>query len=84
MNWLITGGCGFLGTALIKRLLQQGGHPIRVLDNLSTGTREDLALVAEYRELKGEDVQAAPGAVELVWGTSSMNVLPWSPAKAVT
>ena len=68
MNWLITGGCGFLGTALIKRLLQQGGHAIRVLDNLSTGTREDLTLVAEYRELKGEDVQAAPSAVELVVG----------------
>lgn len=37
MNWLITGGCGFLGTALIQRLLQQGGHAIRVLDNLCIG-----------------------------------------------
>jgi UDP-glucose 4-epimerase len=42
MNWLITGGCGFIGRALITRLLEQGGQNIRVLDNLSVGLLEDL------------------------------------------
>lgn len=50
MNWLITGGCGFIGTNLIKRLLGEGGHRIRILDNLSVGTREDLAVIAEFTE----------------------------------
>ena len=50
MNWLITGGCGFLGTALIKRLLQDPENNIRILDNLSVGTREDLDLVSKYQE----------------------------------
>ncbi len=51
MNWLITGGCGFLGTSLIQRLLQTGGHSIRVLDNLSVGTRDDLGLVCDFQEI---------------------------------
>ncbi len=50
MNWLITGGCGFIGRALITRLLAEGGHRIRVYDNLSVGTRDDLAAVTAYGE----------------------------------
>jgi len=68
MNWIITGGCGFLGTALIKKLIEQGGHNIRVLDNLTTGTREDLALVAEFTELPPQQVIDKPDGVELVVG----------------
>ena len=49
-NWLITGGCGFLGIALIKKLLKDPENNIRVLDNLSVGTREDLGLVSNYQE----------------------------------
>ena len=50
MKWLITGGCGFLGTSLIKDLSTEAGHSVRVLDNVTVGTREDLAGVAEYTE----------------------------------
>jgi UDP-glucose 4-epimerase len=49
-NWLITGGCGFLGTSLIKDLVAEGGHFIRVVDNLSVGSREDLAKVCKFTE----------------------------------
>jgi UDP-glucose 4-epimerase len=49
-NWLITGGCGFIGTNLIKRLISEGGHTIRVLDNLSVGTKKDLGNVCEFSE----------------------------------
>ncbi len=51
LNWLITGGCGFLGTALIKHLLANDlAKNIRVLDNLTVGTREDLANACKYNE----------------------------------
>lgn len=50
MKWLITGGCGFLGTSLIKQLISEGGHKIRVVDNLSVGTRDDLAAVSDFIE----------------------------------
>lgn len=68
MNWLITGGCGFLGTSLIKQLVVEGGHKIRVIDNLSVGTREDLAGVCDYTELKPADLLSAPLAPQYGWG----------------
>ena len=49
-KWLITGGCGFLGTSLIKDLQEEGGHFVRVVDNLSVGSREDLAKVCQFTE----------------------------------
>lgn len=68
MKWLITGGCGFIGTSLIRALKAQGGHYIRVLDNLSTGTRADLSLVADFSEKSGVDLTEKAGKVELVVG----------------
>ena len=38
---LVTGGCGFIGTNLVK-YLSDAGYTIRVLDNLSSGNRETL------------------------------------------
>ena len=38
---LVVGGCGYIGTHMVKALLEAGHHPI-ILDNLSTGHRELL------------------------------------------
>jgi UDP-glucose 4-epimerase len=40
-SYLVTGGCGFIGTHLCRSLLRDG-HQVRVLDDLSTGRRENL------------------------------------------
>jgi len=50
MKWLITGGCGFLGTSIIQQLAKQGGHSFRILDNLSVGSRDDLSSVIDFSE----------------------------------
>ncbi|MDZ7662799.1 NAD-dependent epimerase/dehydratase family protein [Thiohalophilus sp.] len=68
MNWLITGGCGFIGTSLIKRLQAEGGHNIRVIDNLTTGTRDDLAGVSSFHEVAADRLGDNPSGVELVVG----------------
>ena len=39
---LITGGCGFIGANLVLFLIKQGFKRIRILDNLSTGTKDNL------------------------------------------
>ena len=51
-HYLITGGCGFIGTSLIAQLLKEKPKTkIRVLDNLSVGTKEDLAEVCNFVEV---------------------------------
>lgn len=40
-GYLVTGGCGFIGSHLVERLLDLG-HDVRVLDDLSTGRRENV------------------------------------------
>ncbi|MBL0713270.1 MAG: UDP-glucose 4-epimerase GalE [Desulfosarcina sp.] len=41
LNILVVGGCGYIGTHMVKALIEAGHHPI-VLDNLSTGHRDLL------------------------------------------
>jgi UDP-glucose 4-epimerase len=48
---LVTGGAGFIGSHLTERLLALG-HAVTVLDDLSTGRRENLAAVAEHPRLQ--------------------------------
>jgi len=70
VNWLVTGGCGFIGTALIRSLIEEGGHSVRVVDNLAVGTREDLAAAGDFVEVSSEDLGPMPSGapVELVVG----------------
>jgi UDP-glucose 4-epimerase len=50
-NWLITGGCGFIGLALLRRLQDEPDAAVRIVDNLSVGTREELGAVGAFREI---------------------------------
>src|ERR671921_919562 len=70
VNWLITGGCGFIGTALVRSLGQEGGHAVRVVDNFAVGTREDLAAASDFVEVSPDELvpMASGGRTELVAG----------------
>lgn len=54
-SWLVTGGAGFIGCNLIKRLLAEGAQHLRILDNLSVGTRQDLDRVCTFVEMSVQD-----------------------------
>ncbi|MGB2984523.1 MAG: SDR family oxidoreductase [Phycisphaerae bacterium] len=55
-NILVTGGAGFIGSHLTTRFVGLGHH-VRVLDNFSTGCRENLAHLSDRFELLEGDMR---------------------------
>lgn len=65
--FLVTGGAGFIGSNLVAALLGQG-HRVRVLDNFSTGRRENLEPCLERIELIEGDLRSFQIVQEAVDG----------------
>ncbi|NWD70301.1 NAD-dependent epimerase/dehydratase family protein [Pseudomonas gingeri] len=64
---LITGGAGFIGSNLAEALLEQG-YSLRILDDLSTGKRSNLALDNPRVELIEGDVADAALVAQVMRG----------------
>jgi len=47
---IVTGGAGFIGSHLVKKLLEMN-HKVCVLDNFSTGKRENLMEVSDHKNI---------------------------------
>src|SRR3972149_6421464 len=58
MRILVTGGAGFIGSHITDRLIGHG-HPVTVLDDLSTGRIENVHPAAAFRQLDVTDPQLA-------------------------
>lgn len=50
MKCLVTGGAGFIGSHLVDRLIKEG-YEVAVIDNLSTGQRENLNKKAKFHKI---------------------------------
>jgi len=53
---LVTGGAGFIGSHLTDKLIEQG-HKVVVIDNLSTGRKDNLNPEADFYELDISDFE---------------------------
>src|SRR5215211_3366209 len=58
MKYLVTGGAGFIGSHIVQTLLEQR-NSVRVLDNFSTGKRENLEGLT--RQFKGNQPEVFEG-----------------------
>ncbi len=85
---LITGGAGFIGSHIARRLLALGAS-VRILDDLSTGFRENVPSSAEFIEgsiLDAELVRETASDCDYVFHEAAMVSVPSSvadPAKCV-
>jgi len=80
---LVTGGAGFIGSHLVQALVQRGDK-VRVFDNFSTGSAENLSQVAHQIELVAGDlhnrtqVREAVSGVELIFHEAAFVSVPES------
>ena len=83
MNIIVTGGAGFVGTNLIKRLLKDG-HNVISVDNYSTGKKENEQSGCRYYELdlSSKSSLGALDSIKIVSQTSNIDVIYHLAAKA--
>lgn len=80
MKALVTGGAGFIGSALSAALVQNGAD-VRILDNFSTGFRENVPDGAEVIEgdlAAPDDVRAAVKGADVVFHQAAIRSVPRS------
>ena len=80
MLYLVTGGAGFIGSHITDRLLADG-HRVRILDNFSTGKRENIPDSAEVEVIEGdvgdyETVRRAMEQVDIVFHEAAIASVP--------
>ena len=70
-TYLVTGGAGFLGAALVRRMLQVG-YSVRVLDNQSRGSVARLQDVADHFEFVEADIRDIVAVQKAVKGADGV------------
>jgi len=67
MKYLVTGGCGFIGSHITERLAGEG-HEVIVYDDLSSGYEHNIASIAGSVRLVRADVRDAGALAEAAKG----------------
>jgi nucleoside-diphosphate-sugar epimerase len=71
-KYIVTGGAGFIGSALVRGLLALGDGSVEVIDNLSTGRSENLTEVASQIEFHNADIRDYAAIVPIIAGADTV------------
>ena len=84
--YLVTGGAGFIGSSIARALIARG-DAVRIVDNFSTGKRENMVDFADRIELLEGDIRddrllaRATAGVEVVYHEAAIASVPQSMAE---
>ena len=67
-KYVVTGGAGFIGSALVRGLLREGAGKVTVIDNLLSGLEENLEEVASSIEFARADIRSYDQIAPIVRG----------------
>ena len=66
-HYLVTGGCGFIGSHLVEALVQKGER-VRAFDNCSTGKAKNIAHIKDRIELVDGDLRELDAVHQAIAG----------------
>jgi len=69
-HYVVTGGAGFIGSAIVRRLLREGARKVVVIDNLLTGHEENLDEVRSSVDFQRADVRNYEEIAPIVRGAA--------------
>ena len=79
MKYIVTGGAGFIGSNLVDVLIEEG-HEVHVIDNFSSGKKENCNEKAQYFEFDISDSNNYEDLKNILLGSSGvfhLAALPW-------
>jgi UDP-glucose 4-epimerase len=69
-HYVVTGGAGFIGSAIVRGLLREGARRVVVIDNLLTGRESNLDEVRESIDFQRADIRNYDDIAPLVRGAA--------------
>src|SRR5580700_3035836 len=69
-HYVVTGGAGFIGSAIVRRLLKEGAGRVVVIDNLLTGHEANLEEVRRSVDFQRADIRNYQEIAPLIRGAA--------------
>ena len=71
-KYVVTGGAGFIGSALVRALLSRGDGEVGIIDNLLSGSEKNLEEVRSCVEFNKSDIRNYDAIVPMVQGADAV------------
>ncbi len=81
MHILVTGGAGYIGSHVVKQIIENSDHDITIIDNLSTGHQQTIKTLEKMAANAGNQLQfieadlADFSAIETIFNTNRFDAL---------